>query len=99
MVRVWLAYSSTRPSTPILVSQVDLSETFEDFMHVGFTASNGEGSSDYTGRGEDGEGEVGGEGGDEVGLGVKKTEWVDEEGSTVEEEEQVGWWVVRVMTL
>ncbi|QCE05845.1 hypothetical protein DEO72_LG9g853 [Vigna unguiculata] len=50
MVRVWLAYSSTRPSTPILVSQIDLFETFEDFMHVGFTASNGEGSSDYTGK-------------------------------------------------
>ena len=33
------------------------------------------------GRGEDGEGEAGGEGGGGVGLGVKKTEGVDEEGS------------------
>ncbi|KAL9317635.1 hypothetical protein ACSQ67_014152 [Phaseolus vulgaris] len=47
MVRVWLAYSSTRPPTPILASKIDLSERLEDFMHVGFTASNGEGSSDY----------------------------------------------------
>ncbi|XP_017413162.1 L-type lectin-domain containing receptor kinase S.6 [Vigna angularis] len=47
MVSVWLAYSSTRPSTPILVSQIDLSERLQDFMHVGFTASNGKGSSDY----------------------------------------------------
>jgi len=32
------------------------------------------------GGGEDGEGEAGGEGGGGVGLGVKKTKWVDEEG-------------------
>ncbi|XP_028184943.1 L-type lectin-domain containing receptor kinase S.6 [Glycine soja] len=45
MVRVWIGYSSTRPPTPILATQIDLSERLEDFMHVGFTASNGEGSS------------------------------------------------------
>ncbi|KAH1036459.1 hypothetical protein GYH30_056083 [Glycine max] len=45
MVRVWAGYSSTRPPTPILAAQIDLSERLEDFMHVGFTASNGEGSS------------------------------------------------------
>lgn len=33
------------------------------------------------GRGEDGEGEAGEEGGSGVGLGIKKTEGVDEEGS------------------
>ncbi|TKY51380.1 L-type lectin-domain containing receptor kinase S.6 [Spatholobus suberectus] len=41
-VRVWVGYSSTRPPTPILASQIDLSERVKDFMHVGFTASNGE---------------------------------------------------------
>ncbi|XP_027367634.1 L-type lectin-domain containing receptor kinase S.6 [Abrus precatorius] len=44
MVRVWVGYSSTRPTTPILASQIDLSEKFKDFMHVGFSASNGQGS-------------------------------------------------------
>lgn len=42
---MWAGYSSTRPPTPILAAQIDLSERLEDFMHVGFTASNGEGSS------------------------------------------------------
>ncbi|XP_004496496.1 L-type lectin-domain containing receptor kinase S.6 [Cicer arietinum] len=45
MVRVWVGYSSTRPPTPILASLVDLSERFKEFMHVGFSASNGQGSS------------------------------------------------------
>ncbi|XP_019442083.1 PREDICTED: L-type lectin-domain containing receptor kinase S.6 [Lupinus angustifolius] len=46
MVRVWVSYSySTRPSTPILASNVDLSDKFNEFMHVGFSASNGQGSS------------------------------------------------------
>ncbi|XP_057426957.1 L-type lectin-domain containing receptor kinase S.6 [Lotus japonicus] len=45
MVRVWVGYSSTRPPTPILASQIDLSQRFKDFMHVGFSASNGQGSS------------------------------------------------------
>ncbi|XP_061342034.1 L-type lectin-domain containing receptor kinase S.6 [Gastrolobium bilobum] len=44
MVRVWVGYSSTRPPTPILASQIDLSEKFKEFMHVGFSASNGQGS-------------------------------------------------------
>ncbi|KAK7391285.1 hypothetical protein VNO78_19699 [Psophocarpus tetragonolobus] len=44
-IRVWLAYSSTRPPTPILASHMDLSHTLHSFMHVGFTASNGDGSS------------------------------------------------------
>ncbi|XP_058740624.1 L-type lectin-domain containing receptor kinase S.6 [Vicia villosa] len=45
MVRVWVGYSSTRPPTPILASLVDVSERFKEFMHVGFSASNGKGSS------------------------------------------------------
>ncbi|GAU32309.1 hypothetical protein TSUD_43500 [Trifolium subterraneum] len=45
MVRVWVGYSSTRPLTPILASLIDLSEIFKEFMHVGFSASNGKGSS------------------------------------------------------
>lgn len=45
MVRVWVGYSSsTRPSSPILASQIDLTEKFNEFMHVGFSASNGQGS-------------------------------------------------------
>ncbi|KAJ1425011.1 Serine/threonine-protein kinase, active site [Sesbania bispinosa] len=46
MVRVWVGYSSTRPPSPILVSQIDLSEKLKEFMHVGFSASNGQGSGD-----------------------------------------------------
>ncbi|KAK7270440.1 hypothetical protein RIF29_23576 [Crotalaria pallida] len=46
MVRVWVGYSSTiRPPTPILASSIDLSDKFNEFMHVGFSASNGQGSS------------------------------------------------------
>ncbi|AES62400.1 lectin receptor kinase [Medicago truncatula] len=45
MVRVWVSYSSTRPPTPIIASFIDLSERFKEFMHVGFSASNGKGSS------------------------------------------------------
>ncbi|KAK7343723.1 hypothetical protein VNO77_12710 [Canavalia gladiata] len=45
MVRVWVGYSSTRPPTPILASQIDLSDRFKAFMHVGFSASNGQGSA------------------------------------------------------
>ncbi|KAK7279860.1 hypothetical protein RJT34_24919 [Clitoria ternatea] len=46
MVRVWVGYSSgSRPATPVLASKVDLSQRFKDEMHVGFSASNGQGSS------------------------------------------------------
>ncbi|MED6144928.1 hypothetical protein PIB30_020050 [Stylosanthes scabra] len=45
MVRVWVSYSSTRPPSPILASQMDLSEQLKEFMHVGFSASNGGGSA------------------------------------------------------
>lgn len=36
--------SPTRPPTPILVAQIDLYEQFKEFMHVGLSASNGQGS-------------------------------------------------------
>ncbi|KAF3971653.1 hypothetical protein CMV_004771 [Castanea mollissima] len=45
MIRVWLGYSQIRPPSPILVTQIDLSNQFKEFMHVGFSASNGQGSS------------------------------------------------------
>ncbi|KAB2603586.1 L-type lectin-domain containing receptor kinase S.6 [Pyrus ussuriensis x Pyrus communis] len=45
MIRVWVGYSSTRPPTPLLVAQIDLSNQFKEFMRVGFSASNGQGSS------------------------------------------------------
>jgi len=41
MIRVWVGYSSTRPPTPLLVAQIDLSKQFKEFMRVGFSASNG----------------------------------------------------------
>ncbi|KAM1014274.1 hypothetical protein TB2_044112 [Malus domestica] len=45
MIRVWVAYSSTRPPTPLLVAQIDLSNEFKEFMRVGFSAANGQGAS------------------------------------------------------
>ncbi|PIN23153.1 Serine/threonine protein kinase [Handroanthus impetiginosus] len=49
MIRVWVGYSKQiRPQTPVLDLQIDLSKQFKEFMHVGFTASNGKGSSSHT---------------------------------------------------
>ncbi|KAK6118787.1 hypothetical protein DH2020_047478 [Rehmannia glutinosa] len=49
MIRVWIGYSNQiRPENPVLVVKVDLSEKFKEFMHIGFTASNGKGSSIHT---------------------------------------------------
>ncbi|KAJ4953910.1 hypothetical protein NE237_030742 [Protea cynaroides] len=45
MMRVWLGYSPFRPSVPILAVGVDLSKHLKEFMHVGFSASNGRGSA------------------------------------------------------
>lgn len=45
MIRVWIGYSHIRPPSPILVTQIDLSNQFKEFMHVGFSASNGQGAS------------------------------------------------------
>ncbi|KAJ7969840.1 putative Kinase [Quillaja saponaria] len=47
MVRVWVGYSPIRPPSPILVSQIDLSNQFKEYMHVGFSASNGQGSGNH----------------------------------------------------
>ncbi|CAN1130275.1 L-type lectin-domain containing receptor kinase S.6 [Linum perenne] len=44
-VQVWLSYSQSRPPSPILVAKVDLSDRFKEFMFVGFSASNGQGSA------------------------------------------------------
>ncbi|KAI5654354.1 hypothetical protein M9H77_31541 [Catharanthus roseus] len=45
MIRVWVGYSQVRPLNPILVTQLDLSIHFKEFMHVGFSASSGKGSA------------------------------------------------------
>jgi hypothetical protein len=42
---VWAGYSSTRPPSPLLVGKIDLSKQFKEYMHVGFSASNGQGSA------------------------------------------------------
>ncbi|CAM9000854.1 unnamed protein product [Rhodiola kirilowii] len=44
-VRVWIGASLIKPSTPLIVAHVDLSNLFKEFMHVGFSASNGRGSA------------------------------------------------------
>ncbi|XP_077236139.1 L-type lectin-domain containing receptor kinase S.6-like [Tasmannia lanceolata] len=43
LARVWISYSRFRPSNPVLITHVDLSDTFHEFMYVGFSASNGQG--------------------------------------------------------
>ncbi|XP_042479702.1 L-type lectin-domain containing receptor kinase S.6 [Macadamia integrifolia] len=45
MLRVWLSYSPFRPAVPILDVGLDLSDHLQEFMHVGFSASNGRGSA------------------------------------------------------
>ncbi|KAF8405859.1 hypothetical protein HHK36_007937 [Tetracentron sinense] len=45
MILVWVGYSRFRPLSPILAAQIDLSKQFREFMHVGFSASNGRGSA------------------------------------------------------
>ncbi|KAL4032538.1 hypothetical protein IC575_005616 [Cucumis melo] len=44
-IRVWVGYSQTRPVNPLLVAPMDLSKQFKEFMYVGFSASNGQGSA------------------------------------------------------
>ncbi|RAL48125.1 hypothetical protein DM860_005549 [Cuscuta australis] len=45
-MKVWVGYNSEiRPPDPILESQIDLSHEFKEYMHVGFAAANGKGSS------------------------------------------------------
>lgn len=47
MIRVWVGNSQVRPPNPLLVAQIDLSRHFREFMHVGFSASNGPGSASH----------------------------------------------------
>lgn len=42
---VWVGNSRVRPPSPILSTQLDLSGQLKEFMHVGFSASNGPGSA------------------------------------------------------
>lgn len=45
MIRVWVGFSPIRPPTPLLVAQIDLSKQLKEFMYVGFSGSNGQGSA------------------------------------------------------
>lgn len=46
VIRVWVGYYGfLRPLSPLLVGNVDISKNFKEFMHVGFSASNGRGSA------------------------------------------------------
>ncbi|KAF5197604.1 Lectin receptor kinase, partial [Thalictrum thalictroides] len=48
MVNVWISYLPFRPPDPILSVRIDLSKQFlNEFMHVGFSASNGRLGSAY----------------------------------------------------
>ncbi|XVE60160.1 hypothetical protein DITRI_Ditri05aG0105500 [Diplodiscus trichospermus] len=44
LIRIWVSHSSTKPPSPVLVAQVDLSKQFKEYMHVGFSASSVQGS-------------------------------------------------------
>ncbi|XVF37133.1 hypothetical protein REPUB_Repub19eG0119500 [Reevesia pubescens] len=41
LIQIWISYSSTKPPTHVLVAQIDFSKQFKEYMHVGFSASNG----------------------------------------------------------
>nr|CAD1818737.1 unnamed protein product [Ananas comosus var. bracteatus] len=45
MLRVWLGYSRSRPPRPLIVAPIDLSALLQEFMYVGFSASNGRGAA------------------------------------------------------
>ncbi|KAI3987831.1 hypothetical protein MKX01_020945 [Papaver californicum] len=45
MVDVWLSYTKSRTIRPILATHIDLSMYLEEFMFIGFSASNGKGGS------------------------------------------------------
>ncbi|KAF5735370.1 hypothetical protein HS088_TW15G00872 [Tripterygium wilfordii] len=47
LVRVWVSHSLIRPPNPVLVAEIDLSKQFKEYMHVGFSASNGQGSANH----------------------------------------------------
>ncbi|KAI3686078.1 hypothetical protein L1987_79748 [Smallanthus sonchifolius] len=48
VIQIWVGYSDTKPDSPVLAAPMDLSkrvQRFNGFMYVGFSASNGPGSS------------------------------------------------------
>lgn len=47
LIRVWAGYSQIRPPSPLIIAQIDLSGQFKEYMHVGFSAANGQGSAMY----------------------------------------------------
>ncbi|XP_057505235.1 L-type lectin-domain containing receptor kinase S.6-like [Actinidia eriantha] len=47
MIRIWVGYLQIKPPKPVLVARIDLSKRFEEFMSVGFSASNSRGSSTH----------------------------------------------------
>ncbi|KAF5749301.1 hypothetical protein HS088_TW04G01268 [Tripterygium wilfordii] len=47
LVRVWVSHSLVRPPSPVLVAEIDISKQFKEYMHVGFSASNGQGSANH----------------------------------------------------
>ncbi|GAB4861143.1 hypothetical protein Ancab_036300 [Ancistrocladus abbreviatus] len=48
MLRVWVSYYLDKPPNPLLDAQIDLSKHLKEFMHVGFSATNGRGSAIHT---------------------------------------------------
>ncbi|KAK9167103.1 hypothetical protein Scep_002294 [Stephania cephalantha] len=45
MMRVWMDYSAIKPPSPVLATQIDLSDKLREVMYVGFSASNGRGAA------------------------------------------------------
>lgn len=45
IIRVWVGYADTKPKTSVLSIPVDIFKILKEFMYVGFSASNGRGSS------------------------------------------------------
>ena len=48
LVHVWVSYSSTQPPSPVLVAQIDLPKQFKEYMFVGLSVSNEQGSAMHT---------------------------------------------------
>lgn len=45
MLKVWLGYTDVKPKDPVLITTIDLSKHFAEYMYVGFSAST-EGSTE-----------------------------------------------------
>lgn len=45
IIRVWVGYPDSKPEHSVLNLPIDISKVFKEFMYVGFSASNGRGSS------------------------------------------------------